>query len=205
MIGISSLYAKLRRDILLFVGFMENKHLEFIIKACRLKPRDMKNGLKVIFYSHWDDEFGNSLSFKKDKKGSKKLIITLNDLAIDRSKLPMTDLYDGLPPSKISKISKAAFILVGKEEETFKTHSIVSFLGIDDFLRTFAFIDNEWISIPSLFLGIWALQNIAKHRNKDCKELKSKDPVLLPCQEQKTFIVKYPTNNKIAGEIPEWN
>lgn len=192
--SIERLYAQLNKHILLAQSYTEINELYFIIKACRLKPHSFvfeDRNIKLILHKWWIDEFGNSLRIVKNKK----IKITYNDLSLDKNKIVCTDLYYGLSIDKIAKMSKLMFLSVMKEEETQLTEFCVALLGIDNYLRVYSNIDDQWIQMSPLYLGINNLKYIT--RNIDLKyfiELSKKESAPLPCASARQWLSFMPPN-----------
>ena len=76
-------------------------------------------------------------------------------------------------------------------------HIILSFLGIDNYLRTKIFIYDEWKSISSLYLGIDTLMDIAKNKNiNGSKELViKKGRVIFHCDAQQAWLSCWPNDD----------
>src|SRR5512147_1224007 len=124
--SIDSFYTKLDKHILLAQSYTEVGGLFFIIRACRLKPYSYvfeKRSEKIVLYRHWVDEFGNSVHITTKKRFQ----LIYNDLSLDRSSLVCTDLYHGLSLDKIAKISKLAYLFVGKDEDLSQECAIITF------------------------------------------------------------------------------
>ena len=157
--GIDHLYIYLDRHIKLVQGYTEIPELPFIIKSCRLKPYEYVFGgtRKLVLMRKWFDEFGCTLNLV-----GKTPIITRNDLSIDRSKLICTDLYYGLPIPKIAKMSKAVHICAGIDEDKFEETYFLTFLGIDNYLRSYLYLWGEWEVVSPLLLGMRVLTFIAR-------------------------------------------
>lgn len=195
----------LNKLIDLCAAFTELPALSFVMKSVRLKPYSFifeKYSRRIKLHNCWIDEFGNSFLILKDKK----IEIILNDLKIGKNKLVNTDLYAGLPIEKVSKISKLMFFVSGKEEDFNSNYYIISFLGIDNILRTFVYLYAEWQPYPNLYLGIKNLLNIGS--NLDIKtfiELKNKKNVLYPCSQQKSWLSFWPPSKDFISILKEQN
>ena len=178
--------------------------LEFVIRACRLKPADIFSNYstKIVLHNNWIDESGNRLEITSKKK----VKVHLNDLNINRKSLVTTDLYENLPLNKISKISCLAFFLVGKDEDMDEDHLLVSFLGIDGFLRSFCYIYGELHKVPNLYLGYKVLKTIMEHRDiKFFKELKIKENIIFPCIRQLAALSYWGPSKNFVSLIEGWN
>lgn len=148
---INDFYLKINDHINLVESFSQIKNIQILIKSCRLKPKDfyIKKYDKLILYKDWVDEYNNSICILTNKK----INIYFNDLSIDKRNIINTDLYYGLPINKIAKISKCFYISYGKDEDL-DDICIISFLGIDSYLRTYLYLYNEWMQVSPLLIGI---------------------------------------------------
>lgn len=188
--SLDSFYCQIKRAILLVQSYLEDKSLSFIITACRLKPYELifgqqKYNLKL--YNWWFDEFGNSFKINKNKT----INIIYYDLSLNNGKkIICTDLYYGLSLDKIIKISKLLHIIIGKDSNTY----LLTFLGIDNYLRSYFIKDGRLFRVSPLFLGLKILKNIEK--NKDIKyfhKLRSnKKKYVIPCGIRKEWISYLP-------------
>jgi len=124
---------------------------------------------------------------------NKKIKIIYNDLNLDRSQIVCTDLYYGLSVDKIAKMSKLMFLSSMKEDETYHDQMFVTFLGLDNYLRSYVNLDGSWLQVSPLCLGMRALKNIA--RNLDLRffrELISKENAPLPCASARSWLSSMP-------------
>ncbi len=162
--SINSFYNRFYKHVLLAQSYTEIKNLFFIFKSCRLKPYDYffeRKTSNLILYRKWFDEFGNSLEINTNKR----INITYNNLSLNKEKIICTDLYYGLSIDKIAKISKLIYIFSGKDEDTYQDVIMVTFLGIDNYFRTFTIENDEWIQVSSLLLGMNNLKFIGADRD----------------------------------------
>lgn len=200
-ISLDTLFMKLRRQILLAESYSEIKNLAFIIKSCRLKPYSYffeAKSSKLILYKWWFDEYGNSLRILKKQR----LKITYNDLALNKDKISSTDLYYGLPLDKISRMSKLVFICAGRDEDMLEDCFFISYLGIDNYLRTYLYMFGELTQVSSLLLGIANLKAIAKNVDiKYFQELKKKENIVLPCQDARVWLSYNPPSEEFLKII----
>lgn len=192
--SIDKLYTNINKHILLAQGYTEIKELAFLIKSCRLKPYDFlldPQNKKLLLHRLWVDEFGNSVTILTNKR----LKITYNDLSIKKSNIISTDLYYGLSIDKIVKISKLAHIFVAKDDDNYEPILIITFLGIDNYFRTFMLVDGEWAPLSPLILGINNLKNIIYNRDiKYFKELSIKENIYMPCVLPEAWLTFIPAN-----------
>jgi|ERR1700686_2452102 len=150
--SLDALYSKLDKHILLAQAYTEIPELSFIIKTCRLKPCDYifgKRNNKTVLYKLWFDEFGNTLNIK-----NKKIEIVYNDLSLNSNQIISTDLYYGLSLDKIAKISQLLYLSAGIDEDLLQECFFLSFLGIDNYLRSYMYLYGEWQQVSSLLLGL---------------------------------------------------
>jgi hypothetical protein len=188
--SLDTLYHKIDKHILLAEAYTEIKNLSFIIRTCRLKPYSYvyeKRDKKIVLYKWWFDEFGNSL-----KIDNKKFKIISNDLTLNKDYITSTDLYYGLSLDKIVKMSKMCYIISGKDED-YTPYHIISFLGIDNYLRCYCYLNEEWVKVSPLLLGQAVLQTIA-----DNLELK----YFLDFDGIKNNLLPYPITNQWLTCLP---
>lgn len=201
-ISIESLYCLQNKNINLVEGYTEIPNMAFIMKACRLKPYSYffeKRTNNIILETWWFDEFFNSLVLKK-----KKVNIIYGDLRLNRDLISCTDLYYGLSMNKIYKMSKSVYITFGHDEDLFQDCISVSFLGIDNFIRTYVYYYGEWMRTSPLILGIKALVYFIK--NKDSK-LESQPKLLkniyLPCTSGKAWLSSSPVEEDFLQTLDQ--
>jgi hypothetical protein len=199
-LNLEHVHAKLYKQILLTESYTECKGLEFIIKSCRLKPLQYIENKKpnIILYRKWIDEFGNTLNIVKNKR----INIKYNDLSIKRKSLSCTDLYYGLSIDKIAKISKLVYICAGTEEDFYQPCYMITFLGLDNYLRTYMYLYDEWEQISPLCLGLKNLKLIASKR--DIKYFlhfnKIKD-MPIPCIKADQWLSLLPVSNSLLNVL----
>lgn len=198
-ISIENLYNKIHRKILLVESYTEQKDLGFLMKMSRVKPF---GDLSLSLEKKWFDEHGNTLNIVKNKR----LKIIEGDLSIDKSALVCTDLYDGLPIHKVAKISKLVYVLTGKDEDLGEDHLIIAFLGIDNYLRVYYIYNEQMAMCSPLNLGMKVLRSIVENRDiKYYLQLNNNEPVLFPCNGQKSWISFYPPPNKFLESVSKEN
>lgn len=197
-LSIDVLYGQLEKHILLLQSYTEITDLEFIIKSCRLKPFDylFKNRTeKIVLYKLWIDEFGNSFNLV-----NKKIKLIYNDLSLPRKNITSTDLYYGFSIDKIVKISKLSYICFGKDDELQQDCIFITFLGIDNYLRSFIYLYGEWQQVSPLLLGINNLRMISK--NKDIKFYKKNNAAedsIIPCETNEQWLTFMPPRKEFLS------
>lgn len=159
---IEEYYDKIMPEVNLVASYLEDPSVKDIIIRCRLKPYkyNAQFNRKLILRTHWIDEFNNSIYFN-----NKKIKIVENDLTIDRQEIRQTDIYYGLSINKISKISKKAYLVLGKDEDLNKDYANITFLGIDGFFRNFMLYDGEWNQYSTLSIGLDNLKKMVDNLN----------------------------------------
>jgi hypothetical protein len=193
--SIEWLHAKLEKQIRMARSYTEIKELEFIVKGCRLKSYDyiFKNrDSRIVLKRHWFDEFGNSLKILKKKQ----IQIIYNDLNLDRSQIICTDLYYGLSLDKIAKMSKLVHLVAGKDEDLQEDCFLLTFLGIDNHLRSYLYLYGEWQTVSPLIMGLKALKVL--ENNKDIKYfrgIENKENSAIPCISGQTWISYLPPSS----------
>jgi hypothetical protein len=198
--SLEELYARLDQHILLAVGYCEVETLPIIIKMCRLKPAKLFRKpclVKLALHKQWIDEFGNSLYLE----GANKLRIVLNDLSIDRSKVVSTDLYRGVSVERISGISRAGLLVLGKQDD----YCLLSLLGIDDYLRTFMWWRGVWQECSPLLLGSRFLQYWSQNlETMGYKELDGDVVALHRSKTQNIWLTEWPLGSELMEVVREW-
>lgn len=197
---LDSFYNKISKNIQLACKYSEILELSFIIKSCRLKPSkyvfERENFLrKIILYKNWFDEFGNALNISANKRQK----IIFNDLSILEQKIVSTDLYHGLPINKIYKISKLCLIFIGEDNGDY---CLITFLGLDNYFRTFLYSYGEWQRVSPLLNGFENLKLISK--NLDLKtniEFCNKDNLPNECEKPNSWLSSCPIEEKTLEKI----
>jgi hypothetical protein len=196
-------YDKIGRSVLLTEKYTEIDQLSNIIRGCRLKPIDIfidheKYELKL--YRRWFDEFGNSLKIIK----SKRINIIHNHLDVRNGAEICTDLYYGLSIDKVIKISKIVHLIVGVDEDTKNNYFLITFLGIDNYLRSYLYMYGKWTPISSLVLGIRRLQMIFQKSDiRYFHQLFHKKSNMIPCQGATEWLSCLPVSTEFLRLIEE--
>jgi hypothetical protein len=199
--SIEWLHAKIDKHIQLATSFTEVPELDFIIRACRLKPYDYifdERTEKIVLYKWWFDEFGNSLVIKKYKRPE----IILNDLRLDRDKIVCTDLYYGLSIDRVAKMSKLVHLVHGKDEDVYDDCCIISFLGIDEHLRSYLYWYGEWQQVSPLLVGLTGLKTIANHLDvRYYHQLGKKENSAIPCVSGAGWLSYLPASPAFVSDL----
>lgn len=186
--SIEWLHAKLEKHIRLTQSYTEIDGLEFIIKSCRLKPYDYifkEREDKIVLYKRWFDEFGNSFTIDRYKN----IQIVYNDLSLDKKRIVCTDLYYGLSLDRVTKMSKLVHLVAGKDEDLYQDCYLLTFLGIDNHLRSYLYWYGEWQQVSPLLMGMKSLGIIAKHLDiKQYVQAGKKENNAIPCISGETWL-----------------
>ena len=198
-ITLEQIYYILDKHIALAEAYTEIKGLAFIIKACRLRPKQLFNPSrkpKIQLYRWWVDEFGNSFKLIK-----KKIKIIYGDRSLEQSGCIYTDIYQGLSLEKIAKMSKLVSIMTGTEEDLSSNCIFLTFLGIDNYLRCYVYLYDGWQQISPLCLGLKNLKIL--YANKDIKYFKTgnKKQIPLPCLSERQWLSFLPANQDFLEDI----
>jgi len=197
--SIDFFYAKTEKLVDLSESYTQIDGLAFIIKACRMKPYDYVFGQKsnrLVLHRWWFDEFGNSLKLIKTKKAK----IVYNDLHLDRKRIVCTDLYYGLSMDKVAKMSKLAYICAGKDEDTYQDCFLVSFLGLDNYLRSYLYMYGEWEQVSPLLMGMGHLKFLAEHHDvKQWIKLGKKENLPIPCNSGSAWLTYLPASSELLA------
>lgn len=199
--SIEFFHAQIEKLIRLAKSYSEIGALDFIIKACRLKPYDhvfVERSKKIILHRWWFDEFGNSLNILKNKK----LRITYNDLRLDRNKIISTDLYYGLSLDRVAKMSKLVYLCAGKDEDLYQDCYLLSFLGTDNHLRTYLYWYGEWSQVSPLMMGTKHLKLFVANLDiKYFRALTKSEDTPIPCIQAQTWISYLPASKDFLDII----
>lgn len=197
-------YDKYHKHILLAQQYTEIKQLSFIIKSCRLKPYDIVYGNSsnnLILHKLWVDEWGNVLRIIKKNR----LEFLFNQLSIDRKSIVCTDMYHGLAINKIAKMSSICYIFSGLEEDYNTYCYYLCFLGIDNYLRCFVHMYDEWEQISPLYIGLQNLKLIES--KKDIKYFIKSRVTTSPtaCVSGSSWITSLPLPEKLKIDLERLN
>lgn len=199
--SLERIHADLYKQIRLVQSYTEMEGMEFIIKACRLKPHDYvfeKRDERIILHKWWFDEFGNSLVIGKKRK----VRIILNDLKLDRKRIVGTDLYYGLSLDKVAKMSKLCHLVAGKDEDLYEECYLLSFLGIDEHLRSYLYWYGEWQQVSPLIMGMKSLKLLADHKDvKYFHQIGKKENSAIPCISGETWLSYLPPSATFLSTI----
>lgn len=197
ILSLNSFYSKISKHILLAEAYTEISELSFIIKSCRLKPYNYVFGDRnhnVTLHRLWFDEYRNSLSIV-----NKRLRLTYNNLLFRDNNIISTDLYYGLPIKNIIKMSKMAYICVGKDEDLLKDCFIISLLGIDDYLRTYLYMYDECVQVSPLLLGIDIIKLI--YNDIGVRHYVELNNIPIPCVAAQSWITYLPMSDDLLQQI----
>ena len=193
------LYVGLDRHIRLVESYVGTPGLDFVIRACRLKPYSYifeKKDPRVFLYRKWFDEFGNLLHIQNDRA----ITITHNDLSLERTKIICTDLYFGLSVRDVAKISKLVYVCSGKNELT-REFIFLTFLGIDNYLRSYFYDHGEWQQISPLLLGLHNLLTMAEHRDVEYYTHQENKESPIPCLSAQSWMSRLPPGQSFLTSI----
>lgn len=195
--SIDRYYHFINKNILLLQSYTAIPNLSFIIKACRLKPHPLRVKNKFYLCKWWIDEFNNSL-----KIFNKKIKLIYNDLSL-RKNIVCSDLYYGLSLSKILKMSKLIQISLIKDDEN-ESYQIITFLGIDNYLRSYVLNNSEYEQVSPLILGISNLKNIADNLDVNFfKKIKIYKNNLCPGIVANGWLSCLPVGDKFVSQLEE--
>jgi hypothetical protein len=198
--SLDKLYTQINKHILLAQSYTEIPELSVIIKGCRFKPYDYifaQRSSKTILYRWWFDEFGNSLKIK-----DKKIQIIHNDLSLDRDKIVCTDVYYGLSLSQIIKISKMIYLCVGTDEDSQRQNYFLTLMGIDNYLRSYMYLYDEWQQVSSLLLGMSKLKMLASHSDLQYfRKLSNVENCPIPCLKPQEWLSMLPAPESFLDVI----
>lgn len=163
-----------------------------IIKICDLYPVGTS-------WRKWTDHLGNFIQAHNNKK-----VVSFTHDPLGQEEIIITDIYFKAHPSKLSKISKWAFISFGKgKSDNFDT-LYIWFLGHDDRLRFSMFYNQKWIkNEPPLISGIDTLRPIIRNLNvktyRQADILYIKGPVATNIT--KSWATTWPPSKELIAEM----
>lgn len=200
--SLEDFYFKINKQIKVLSSYTEIKKLDFVVRSCRLKPYDfiLNKTNNVLLYKVWVDEFKNSLNIMPDKK----IKIIYNDLSLDHSKITCTDIYYNLTIDNIYKFSKLIYCYYGNFDND--NICLISFLGLDNYLRTYMYQNDTWQQVSSLSIGIDDLFLI--HDNLEINSFinsSKKENKFLPCTEGKSWLSSVPVSDELLPLIKRDN
>lgn len=192
-------YAKIEKMIALAQSYTEQEHLGFIIKSCRLKPYDYVfegRSDKIVLYRWWFDEYGNSMELIKNKR----IRLVFGDLRLDRDRIISTDLYHGLSLDRVVKMSKLVYLCAGKDEDLYQDCFLLSFLGVDNYFRTYLYWYGEWQQVSPLLLGMKHLKLLLNNADiKHFRQLSNSENLPIPCISGQTWLSYLPPGKDFLG------
>jgi hypothetical protein len=197
-IDIETFYSKTVGHMNVAGTFVNNPTLPKIIRSCRLKPSsvfDPNFQFSAKLEKHWVDEFGNSVYLDS---GHTKII--MGDIGINADSKNCTDLFYGNAIKTISENSKVAFIASGTNILSGGDLFLVSFYGVDEYIRTFIFTQSRWIRVSPLTMGINTLTLFFNNVNKQITDLDKKLlDFIIPFNINKCVITSWPMKQDIVS------
>lgn len=194
-------HSKIDKLITLAQSYTEVDQLGFIIRSCRLKPYSYVfegQRRKIVLHRQWFDEFGNSLHFSKGKK----IHITYGDLSVDRSKIVCTDLYYGLSLPRVARMSRLAYLCAGKDEDQYRDCFLLTFLGLDNYLRSYLYWYGTWQHVSPLTMGIRHLKLLINNADiKQFRSLTNSENLPIPCVAGRTWLTYLPSSQDFLNVI----
>ncbi len=195
------LYSQFADHLQVAQSYAEIPELSFILRSCRLKPYShffKQRNKKLALIRHWFDEHGNSLKIEQDKS----ICILYGDVSLPKDKIICTDLYYGLPLSKVIKMSKLLHICVGKDEDTHRDCFFLTFWGMDNYLRSYMYLQEEWQQVSPLWLGLDGLKWIAQNREiKHVQHLEKTNHMPIPCSSAQEWLSYLPLSPNLIQEL----
>lgn len=126
-----------------------------IVKLCHLFP--MKDS-----WRKWTDHLGNFFQVHNNKK-----VISFEHHPEEIKDIKVTDVFYKSHPKKIAKISKHAFIAIGKDDQDNQI-VFIWFLGQDDRLRLVTSCNGEWIrNYSPMICGVETLRPIVRSLSEE--------------------------------------
>jgi hypothetical protein len=99
-------------------------------------------------------------------------------------------------------MSKLSYLSIGKDEDLYKESFLLTFLGLDNYLRSYMYLYGEWQQVSPLLLGIKNLQLLAHQTDiKYFKQLKKLNKNLLPCQGKQEWLTMLPVSESFLDVL----
>lgn len=198
-IDIEKFYNKIEGYPALIAAYNHNELLPKIIRSCRLKPHSaFENDFEFTtkLDNIWVDEFGNSLSIEPND-----IRLKLNDLTLNKNTRNSTDLFYGNSIKTTGKNSKFALLAAGTDLLSDDDFYLVSFYGVDEYLRTFIFTSSVWTRVSPLMMGVKTLHKFfTSLPNQWINELNRKDlDFVIPFNLTKCITTSWPTKQDISS------
>jgi hypothetical protein len=199
-LSLEQFYKKINKKIAILAGYLEDKTIPSMIKACRLKPLrvfsdsfDFESSLE----NTWVDEFNNLIEIKK-----KKVKIRWNSANVNQT---TTDIYRNETIEFIASRSKLALVGLFPGSENF----ILLLTGTDNYLRYYIYEDGV-IGIHSpLQVGLKMLHYYLNSKpskyfkqlavKPDVKELQDLVWFITPLPASKLFLPNIVTYSKLRS------
>jgi hypothetical protein len=209
MTPIDRLHINIHSSIELAAALMKMPCIADIIRLCQMTPKNLidKNHSNELYYnsdvkttshyySHWVDPFGHVMKLNKSHGWFE---IQPYIIGARSENIYNRDMYAGLSIAKIAKISKFIDILFGKDIDLEEDYIVLTFLGIDDKLRTYVYIYGEWESYPSLLIGSKALRDISENKAmSEFKEIRAARRIIYECSSQKRWLSALPLPKELS-------
>jgi len=161
VLNLDNFYSIIGDQINLVGSYTQKKYMPTIIRMCRLKPyntlygseKEKRDYKKLKLHKRWVDEFGNSIKIIKNKRTK----IIIKDPDLQNKNIPFTDLYGCLPLDKSILMAKLLYLDVEK------TKIDIVLVGLDNYLRCYRMLNEEWKQISPLELGLKTLITITEN------------------------------------------
>jgi len=106
---------------------------------------------KPKFSSHWIDNLGNSIYFKKNVDDN--MVFIEHDCQNDQSVLFDFDIFTGMTPKEHIGLGDSFYCAVGKDIDTEELQITLIIHGMDDKIRSYVKADNTWSKFSAMRFG----------------------------------------------------
>src|SRR4051812_26435886 len=116
-ITIEKFYEKYRGYVDVTAGYLDDRRIPFILKACRLRPQlSTEHNLPTTprLERWWIDEFRNTLRIGKNKR----IRLIFNDLRVNKDRVRCTDIFANVSIQDLYTISKLLYVCKAQDEIT---------------------------------------------------------------------------------------
>jgi len=203
-LSLEQFYKRIKNKIALIGGYIEDKSICDIIKACRLKPLSIFSPSsnhfvpQKILEDMWVDEFnGNVLEIKKKKAKIKFWPVTLLSNSTDIFKYETIQFI----------IEHSSYACIGLYPDT--KNFILLLMGTDNYFRCYECIDDRIKIITPLIVGLKILKCCVTMKSlttfqkltikSELKPVKDVEWFIVPLPAQKLFMLNIVAYNKLRS------
>jgi hypothetical protein len=99
-------------------------------------------------------------------------------------------------------MSKLVHLISGKDEDVYQDCAALTFLGIDEHLRSYLYWYGEWQQVSPLIMGLRSLKTIANHIDiKHYHQLGNKENSAIPCVSGEAWLSYLPASPAFVTDL----